>query len=36
MYQLNVPLGDLFRNDMERMHAKCYEFSMHRKRDIDL
>jgi hypothetical protein len=36
MHQLNVPLGDLFRNDMESMHAKCYESRMHRKGDIDL
>jgi hypothetical protein len=36
MYQLNVPLGELFSNDMESMQAMCYEFNMHRKRDIDL
>jgi hypothetical protein len=36
MHQLNVPFGELFRNDMESMHAKCYEFIKHRKGDIDL
>jgi hypothetical protein len=36
MHQLNVPLGELFTNDMESMQAMCYEFIMHRKGDIDL
>jgi hypothetical protein len=31
-----MPLGELFRNDMRRMHAKFNEFSMHRKGDINL
>jgi hypothetical protein len=36
MNQLNVPLGEILRNDIKRIHAKFYEFSMHRKGDIDL
>jgi hypothetical protein len=36
MHQLNVPLGELLRNDMRSMQAKFYEFIMHRKGDIDL
>jgi hypothetical protein len=36
MHQFNVPLGDIFMNDMDKMQAKCYEFIMHRKGDIDL
>jgi hypothetical protein len=36
MHQLNVPFGELLRNDMMSMHAKLYEFILHRKRDIDL
>jgi hypothetical protein len=36
MYQLNVSLGELLRNDMRSIHAKFYEFSMHTKGDIDL
>jgi hypothetical protein len=36
MHQLNVRLGYLFKNDMESMHVKYYEFIMHRKGDIDL
>jgi hypothetical protein len=36
MHQLNVSLGELFRNNVESMHAKCYEFIMHIKGDIDL
>jgi hypothetical protein len=28
--------GELFRNDMRRMHAKFYEFIIHIKGDIDL
>jgi hypothetical protein len=31
-----VPPGELLRNDMRSIHAKFYEFSMHRKGDIDL
>jgi hypothetical protein len=31
-----IPLGEIFRNDMRSMHAKFYEFIMHRKGDIDL
>jgi hypothetical protein len=34
--RLNVPPGELLRNDMRSIHAKFYEFSMHRKGDIDL
>jgi hypothetical protein len=34
MHQLNVPLGDLLRK--RSMHAKFYEFIMHREGDIDL
>jgi hypothetical protein len=33
---LNVPLGDILRNEMRSMHVKFYEFIMHRKGDIDL
>jgi hypothetical protein len=33
---LKMPLGELLRNDMRSMHANVYEFSMHRKGDINL
>jgi hypothetical protein len=33
---LNIPLGEIFRNDMGNMYAKFYEFIMHIKGDIDL
>jgi hypothetical protein len=36
MHQLNVPLGEPLSNDIRSMHAKFYEFIMHRKGDIDL
>jgi hypothetical protein len=36
MHQLIVLLGELLRNDMRSIHAKFYEFSIHRKGDIDL
>jgi hypothetical protein len=36
VHQLSVPLGELLRNDMRRITAKFYEFSMHIKGDIDL
>jgi hypothetical protein len=36
MHQLNVPLGEILRNDMRSMYAKFYEFIMHRKGGIDL
>jgi hypothetical protein len=36
MNQLNIPLGEILRNDMRSMHVKFYEFIMHIKRDIDL
>jgi hypothetical protein len=36
MNQLNVPLGEILRNDMRSEHAMFYEFIMHRKGDIDL
>jgi hypothetical protein len=32
MLKLSVPLGEHFRNDMRRIHAKFHEFSMHDKR----
>jgi hypothetical protein len=31
-----ITLIDIFRNDMGSMHVRFYEFSMHRKGDIDL
>jgi hypothetical protein len=36
MHQLNVPFGELLTNDMRSMHAKFYEFIMHRKGYIEL
>jgi hypothetical protein len=36
MHKLNVPLGEPLSNDTGSMHAKFYEFTMHRKVDIDL
>jgi hypothetical protein len=36
MQQLIVPLGEILINDMISMHAKFYEFIVHRKGDIDL
>jgi hypothetical protein len=36
MHQLNVQLGYILSNDMRSIHAKFYEFIVHRKGDIDL
>jgi hypothetical protein len=36
MHQLNENFGEILINDMKSIHAKFYEFIVHRKLDIDL